>query len=59
MMVTFPAADGLIGTLKNSAKALLKRLRQDAYTDLVASPCRPGLRRQTSPPCKKRSTAAG
>ena len=27
---------GLTGTLKNSAQALLKRLRQDAYTDLVA-----------------------
>jgi hypothetical protein len=27
---------GLTGALKNSAQALLKRLRQDAYTDLVA-----------------------
>ena len=27
---------GLTGTLKNSAQAMLKRLRQDAYTDLVA-----------------------
>jgi hypothetical protein len=27
---------GLTGTLKNSAQALLKRLRQDAYTNLVA-----------------------
>jgi hypothetical protein len=27
---------GLAGTLKNSAQAMLKRLRQDAYTDLVA-----------------------
>jgi hypothetical protein len=27
---------GLTGTLKNSAQALLKRLRQDVYTDLVA-----------------------
>jgi hypothetical protein len=27
---------GLTGTLKNSAQALLKRLRQDAYTDLIA-----------------------
>ncbi len=27
---------GLAGALKNSAQALLKRLRQDAYTDLVA-----------------------
>jgi hypothetical protein len=27
---------GLTGSLKNSAQALLKRLRQDAYTDLVA-----------------------
>jgi hypothetical protein len=35
---------GLTGTLKNSAQALLKRLRQDAYTDLVA------LAVQTAPP---------
>jgi|GEM_PF-1184936 len=27
---------GLTGTLKNSAQAMLKRLRQDSYTDLVA-----------------------
>jgi hypothetical protein len=27
---------GMTGTLKNSAQALTKRLRQDAYTDLVA-----------------------
>jgi hypothetical protein len=27
---------GLTGSLKNSAQAMLKRLRQDAYTDLVA-----------------------
>jgi hypothetical protein len=27
---------GLTGTLKNSAQAMLKRLRQDAYTELVA-----------------------
>ena len=35
---------GLTGTLKNSAQALLKRLRQDAYTDLVA------VAVQTAPP---------
>jgi len=35
---------GLGGTLKNSAQALLKRLRQDAYTDLVA------VAVQTAPP---------
>jgi hypothetical protein len=35
---------GLTGTIKNSAQALLKRLRQDAYTDLVASAV------QTAPP---------
>ena len=35
---------GLAGTLKNSAQALLKRLRQDAYTDLVA------IAVQTAPP---------
>jgi hypothetical protein len=35
---------GLTGTLKNSAQALLKRLRQDAYTDLVA------IAVQTAPP---------
>jgi hypothetical protein len=27
---------GITGQLKNSAQAMLKRLRQDAYTDLVA-----------------------
>ena len=35
---------GLTGTLKNSAQALLKRLRRDAYTDLVA------IAVQTAPP---------
>jgi hypothetical protein len=35
---------GLTGTIKNSAQALLKRLRQDAYTDLVA------IAVQTAPP---------
>ena len=35
---------GLTGTLKNSAQALTKRLRQDAYTDLVA------IAVQTAPP---------
>jgi hypothetical protein len=35
---------GLTGTLKNSAQALTKRLRQDAYTDLVA------VAVQTAPP---------
>jgi hypothetical protein len=35
---------GLTGTLKNSAQALLRRLRQDAYTDLVA------VAVQTAPP---------
>ena len=35
---------GLTGSLKNSAQALLKRLRQDAYTDLVAFAV------QTAPP---------
>ena len=35
---------GLTGTLKNSAQALSKRLRQDAYTDLVA------VAVQTAPP---------
>ena len=34
----------LTGTLKNSAQALLKRLRQDAYTELVA------IAVQTAPP---------
>lgn len=40
---------GLAGTLKNSAQALLKRLRQDAYTDLVA------LAVQTAPPPPSKS----
>jgi len=40
---------GLTGTLKNSAPALLKRLRQDAYTDLVA------VAVQTAPPPPNRS----
>jgi hypothetical protein len=40
---------GLTGTLKNSAQALLKRLRQDAYTDLVA------LAVQTAPPAPDKS----
>jgi hypothetical protein len=40
---------GLTGTLKNSAQALLKRLRQDAYTDLVA------IAVQTAPPPPKKS----
>lgn len=40
---------GLTGTLKNSAQALLKRLRQDAYTDLVA------LAVQTAPPPPRKS----
>jgi hypothetical protein len=40
---------GLTGTLKNSAQALLKRLRQDAYTDLVA------IAVQTAPPPPKQS----
>jgi hypothetical protein len=35
---------GLTGTLKNSAQAMLKRLRQDSYTDLVA------IAVQTAPP---------
>jgi hypothetical protein len=35
---------GLTGAIKNSAQALLKRLRQDAYTDLVA------IAVQTAPP---------
>jgi hypothetical protein len=35
---------GLTGALKNSAQAMLKRLRQDAYTDLVA------IAIQTAPP---------
>jgi hypothetical protein len=40
---------GLTGTLKNSAQAMLKRLRQDSYTDLVA------VAVQTAPPAPKRS----
>jgi hypothetical protein len=40
---------GLTGTLKNSAQAMLKRLRQDSYTDLVA------IAVQTAPPPPKRS----
>jgi hypothetical protein len=40
---------GLTGALKNSAQALLKRLRQDAYTDLVA------IAVQTAPPPPDRS----
>lgn len=40
---------GLTGTLKNSAQALLKRLRQDAYTDLVA------IAVQTAPPPPRKS----
>jgi hypothetical protein len=35
---------GLTGSIKNSAQALLKRMRQDAYTDLVA------IAVQTAPP---------
>jgi len=40
---------GLTGTLKNSAQAMLKRLRQDTYTDLVA------IAVQTAPPPPKKS----
>jgi hypothetical protein len=40
---------GVTGTLKNSAQALLTRLRQDAYTDLVA------IAVQTAPPPPRRS----
>jgi hypothetical protein len=40
---------GLTGTLKNSGQALLKRLRQDAYTDLVA------VAVQTAPPPPSKS----
>ncbi len=40
---------GLTGTLKSSALAMLTRLRQDAYTDLVT------LAVQTAPPPKKKS----
>ncbi len=40
---------GLTGTLKNSAQAMLKRLRQDTYTDLVA------IAVQTAPPPPRKS----
>ncbi len=40
---------GLTGTLKNSAQAMLKRLRQDSYTDLVA------IAVQTAPPPPSKS----
>jgi hypothetical protein len=40
---------GLTGTLKNSTQAMLKRLRQDSYTDLVA------IAVQTAPPAPKKS----
>jgi len=40
---------GLTGTLKNSAQAMLKRLRQDSYTDLVA------MAVQTAPPPPSKS----
>jgi hypothetical protein len=40
---------GISGTLKNSAQAVLKRLRQDAYSDLVAFAV------QTAPPPPKKS----
>jgi hypothetical protein len=40
---------GISGTLKNSAQAVLKRLRQDAYCDLVAFAV------QTAPPPPERS----
>jgi uncharacterized protein YicC (UPF0701 family) len=43
---------GLTGALKNSAQALLKRLRQDAYTDLVA------IAVQTAPPPPGRDKSA-
>ena len=43
---------GLTGALKNSAQALLKRLRQDAYTDLVA------IAVQTAPPPPGRGKSA-
>jgi len=39
---------GLTGTLKSSAQAMLTRLRQDSYTDLVI------LAVQTAPPPKKK-----
>ena len=40
---------GLTGTLKTSAQAMLTRLRQDSYTDLVT------LAVQTAPPPKKKT----
>jgi hypothetical protein len=40
---------GLTGTLKNPAQAMLKRLRQDSYTDLVA------IAVQTAPPPPRKS----
>jgi hypothetical protein len=40
---------GISGTLKNSAQAILKRLRQDAYCDLVAYAV------QTAPPPPRKS----
>ncbi len=40
---------GISGTLKNSAQAILKRLRQDAYCDLVAFAV------QTAPPPPRKS----
>jgi len=40
---------GLTGTLKNSAQAMLKRLRQDSYTDLVV------IAVQTAPPPPSKS----
>lgn len=40
---------GLTGALKNSAQAMLKRLRQDTYTNLVA------IAVQTAPPPPKKS----
>jgi hypothetical protein len=40
---------GLTGTLKNSAQAMLRRLRQDTYTDLVA------IAVQTAPPPPRKS----
>jgi hypothetical protein len=43
---------GLTGTLKISAQALLKRLRQDTYTDLVA------IAVQTAPPPPGRDKSA-
>jgi hypothetical protein len=43
---------GLTGTFKNSAEALLKRLRQDTYTELVA------IAVQTAPPPPGRDKSA-